>query len=171
MWRIIASKLPVRIHCQTLSWRDIVFLPVVVCCRQELFCFLFEVLSNWFVFSIEQYFAKSFVFRGLYATSSVKIRSKKFCKNLLHFLHLCVKHLVFSRDFGWRIGCRILAQVVGYPTPCARLSAFFRIFVPEGVAGLYAKKRKRQKYRLLLHESYTPHQNPTPYPSPEIVCK
>ena len=45
---------------------------------------IYRTPLNWFVFSIGQYFAKSFLFRGLYATSSVKIRSKKFwfCVNL-----------------------------------------------------------------------------------------
>ena len=56
-----------------------------------------------------------------------------------------MKSIVFSRDFGWRIGCRIRVQGVGFPTPNARSSVSFRVFVPEGVACFCAKCGEKSK--------------------------
>ena len=38
--------------------------------------------------------------------------TKKVSENLLHFLHPSKKPVVFTRDFGWRIGCRIRCRMV-----------------------------------------------------------
>ena len=38
---------------------------------------------------------------------------KKFWKNILHFLHPCPKHVVFTDGFRCRIGCRIAFPGVG----------------------------------------------------------
>ena len=55
-----------------------------------------------------------YCFRTATSHSPFPPSTKKVFENLLHFLHHNPRCPVFTNDFGWRIGCRIQAQGVGF---------------------------------------------------------
>ena len=54
------------------------------------------------------------LFPDRYIAFSLPPSTKKVFENLLHFLHHNPRCPVFTNDFGWRIGCRIRSQGVGF---------------------------------------------------------
>ena len=60
---------------------------------------------------------------------------KKFCNNLLHFLHPGWKTIIKPGNFGCRIGCRISSAVQDYLTLSAVFYPFLGIFLHRKRAG------------------------------------
>ena len=118
-WQDLHKKKPSRLSCQCHDNRLIRKRPF----RKSKTSDFFRQKYGGFASKVRRFYAKK---SDVSVLPKDEIRrthalllppQKKFCKNLLHFLHPARKTPIKPGHFGCRIGCRISSVVWDYPTP------------------------------------------------------